>query len=222
MPLSTFEKLLRCCRGAAPSPASRGSPRTGWPPVLVRRTGARLGAGDRRPQRSERRQPVLPGRHGGRAALLRHGRPQPTALRRRRRGDLLQRRVRRLAHRLGSPRGWQWGPRACCRRLRTATRRRPTRSATRSTSAGWAWASASAPRSSPSASEGCATPCSPAGSRRPPPAWGSWRCSARCSIPPGGLINYVLLPFWLIAASVVLSRRQDTAGRGERLLVQNA
>ncbi|MCW2606353.1 MAG: hypothetical protein JWO60_1046 [Frankiales bacterium] len=43
-----------------------------------------------------------------------------------------------------------------------------------------------------------------------------------CSIPPGGLINYVLLPFWLIAASVVLSRRQDTAGRGERLLVQNA
>ena len=25
-------------------------------------------------------------------------------------------------------------------------------------------------------------------------------------IPPGGLVNYVLLPFWLIAASIVVDR----------------
>lgn len=28
-------------------------------------------------------------------------------------------------------------------------------------------------------------------------------------IPPGGLVNYVLLPFWLIAASVIMARRQS-------------
>lgn len=27
-------------------------------------------------------------------------------------------------------------------------------------------------------------------------------------IPPGGLVNYVLLPFWLIAASVIIAKRQ--------------
>lgn len=27
-------------------------------------------------------------------------------------------------------------------------------------------------------------------------------------IPPGGLVNYVLLPFWLLTASVILARRQ--------------
>lgn len=30
-------------------------------------------------------------------------------------------------------------------------------------------------------------------------------------IPPGGLVNYVLLPFWLVAASVILARRQTRA-----------
>ena len=29
-----------------------------------------------------------------------------------------------------------------------------------------------------------------------------------CSIPPGGLVNYLLLPFWLVTAAVVISRRQ--------------
>lgn len=29
-----------------------------------------------------------------------------------------------------------------------------------------------------------------------------------CSIPPGGLVNYLLLPFWLIAASVIMIRKQ--------------
>jgi hypothetical protein len=29
-----------------------------------------------------------------------------------------------------------------------------------------------------------------------------------CSIPPGGLVNYLLLPFWLIAAAVIIARRQ--------------
>ncbi len=28
-------------------------------------------------------------------------------------------------------------------------------------------------------------------------------------IPPGGLVNYLLLPFWLIATAVILARRQD-------------
>jgi len=32
-----------------------------------------------------------------------------------------------------------------------------------------------------------------------------------CSIPPGGLVNYLLLPFWLVAASVIMIRRQGTA-----------
>jgi hypothetical protein len=32
-----------------------------------------------------------------------------------------------------------------------------------------------------------------------------------CSIPPGGLVNYLLLPFWLIAAAVVIARRQHVA-----------
>jgi hypothetical protein len=32
-----------------------------------------------------------------------------------------------------------------------------------------------------------------------------------CSIPPGGLVNYLLLPFWLIAAAVVIARRQSAA-----------
>jgi len=28
-----------------------------------------------------------------------------------------------------------------------------------------------------------------------------------CSIPPGGLVNYLLLPFWLIAAAIIIARR---------------
>jgi hypothetical protein len=32
-----------------------------------------------------------------------------------------------------------------------------------------------------------------------------------CSIPPGGLVNYLLLPFWLIAAAIVIARRQQAA-----------
>lgn len=32
-----------------------------------------------------------------------------------------------------------------------------------------------------------------------------------CSIPPGGLVNYLLLPFWLIAAAMIISRRQKGA-----------
>ncbi len=30
-------------------------------------------------------------------------------------------------------------------------------------------------------------------------------------IPPGGLVNYILLPFWLIAAAVIVARRQKRA-----------
>jgi hypothetical protein len=32
-----------------------------------------------------------------------------------------------------------------------------------------------------------------------------------CSIPPGGLVNYLLLPFWLITAAIIISRRQKSA-----------
>lgn len=32
-----------------------------------------------------------------------------------------------------------------------------------------------------------------------------------CSIPPGGLVNYLLLPFWLIAAAIIISRRQNAS-----------
>ncbi len=35
-------------------------------------------------------------------------------------------------------------------------------------------------------------------------------------IPPGGLVTYLLLPFWLVAASVVVSRRQGFAARTGR------
>ena len=31
-------------------------------------------------------------------------------------------------------------------------------------------------------------------------------------IPPGGLVNYVLLPFWLIATAIILARAQQTPG----------
>ena len=32
-----------------------------------------------------------------------------------------------------------------------------------------------------------------------------------CGIPPGGLVNYVLLPFWLVGAAIILARRQKAA-----------
>ncbi|CAN5576898.1 hypothetical protein BH10ACT10_BH10ACT10_00490 [soil metagenome] len=31
------------------------------------------------------------------------------------------------------------------------------------------------------------------------------------SIPPGGLVNYLLLPFWLIAAAIIISRHQNAS-----------
>jgi hypothetical protein len=36
-----------------------------------------------------------------------------------------------------------------------------------------------------------------------------------CSIPPGGLVNYLLLPFWLIAAAIIIARRQKAASAGK-------
>lgn len=33
-------------------------------------------------------------------------------------------------------------------------------------------------------------------------------------IPPGGLVNYVLLPVWLVAAAVIVARRQNAAAAG--------
>jgi hypothetical protein len=35
-------------------------------------------------------------------------------------------------------------------------------------------------------------------------------------IPPGGLVNYVLLPFWLIGASVIMARRQRLTTRSPK------
>jgi hypothetical protein len=40
-----------------------------------------------------------------------------------------------------------------------------------------------------------------------------------CSIPPGGLVNYLLLPFWLMAASVITARRQKSSAQSERSAV---
>jgi hypothetical protein len=36
-----------------------------------------------------------------------------------------------------------------------------------------------------------------------------------CSIPPGGLVNYLLLPFWLIATAVIMLRARTTASHPE-------
>ena len=36
-----------------------------------------------------------------------------------------------------------------------------------------------------------------------------------CSIPPGGLVNYLLLPFWLIAAAIIIARRQKALAAGK-------
>jgi hypothetical protein len=40
-----------------------------------------------------------------------------------------------------------------------------------------------------------------------------------CGIPPGGLVNYLLLPFWLITGAVIIARRQATAARSESVRV---
>jgi hypothetical protein len=34
-------------------------------------------------------------------------------------------------------------------------------------------------------------------------------------IPPGGLVTYVVLPFWLIAASIIVARRSHLAAAPE-------
>ena len=34
-----------------------------------------------------------------------------------------------------------------------------------------------------------------------------------CHVPPGGLVSYLLLPFWLIAAAVILAKRQKAVGQ---------
>jgi hypothetical protein len=34
-----------------------------------------------------------------------------------------------------------------------------------------------------------------------------------CGIPPGGLVGYLVLPFWLITAAVLLARRQHVSSR---------
>ena len=43
-----------------------------------------------------------------------------------------------------------------------------------------------------------------------------------CAIPPGGLVNYLLLPFWLIAASVVMAKRQRTLHSGAGMAASRA
>ncbi len=41
-------------------------------------------------------------------------------------------------------------------------------------------------------------------------------------IPPGGLVNYVLLPFWLIAAAVIVANRQRAAAAGQSLVATHS
>jgi len=37
-------------------------------------------------------------------------------------------------------------------------------------------------------------------------------------VPPGGLVNYLLIPFWLIAAAMILANMQKVAATGEALV----
>lgn len=41
-------------------------------------------------------------------------------------------------------------------------------------------------------------------------------------IPPGGLVNYLMLPFWLIATAIILARRQESALATESLVTTPA
>lgn len=41
-------------------------------------------------------------------------------------------------------------------------------------------------------------------------------------LPPGGLVNYLLLPFWLIGAAVIVARRQQAAAAPSRLPVASS
>lgn len=34
-----------------------------------------------------------------------------------------------------------------------------------------------------------------------------------CGVPPGGLVNYLVLPFWLIAAAIIIARRQKATAQ---------
>lgn len=51
---------------------------------------------------------------------------------------------------------------------------------------------------------------------------GAFALLGACAIPPGGLVNYLLLPFWLIAASVIMAKRQRTLAAGTRVAVLQA
>lgn len=44
-------------------------------------------------------------------------------------------------------------------------------------------------------------------------AGGALGALGNAGVPPGGLVTYVMLPFWLIAASVIVARRQALAQR---------
>ena len=37
-----------------------------------------------------------------------------------------------------------------------------------------------------------------------------------CGVPPGGLVNYLVLPFWLIAAAIIVARRQNAAAQSNQ------
>jgi hypothetical protein len=41
-------------------------------------------------------------------------------------------------------------------------------------------------------------------------------------IPPGGLVNYLLLPFWLIAAAILLARKQPATSKTAPIVTQPA
>ena len=53
---------------------------------------------------------------------------------------------------------------------------------------------------------GCAPRCCRAGSRSLTIVLGVLGALGDAGIPPGGLVNYLLLPFWLITASIVVAR----------------
>jgi len=43
-----------------------------------------------------------------------------------------------------------------------------------------------------------------------------------CGIPPGGLVNYLLLPLWLISAAIIISRRQKVSAASPTALSAGA
>ena len=82
------------------------------------------------------------------------------------------------------------------------------------TSAGPAWASVLRQHSSPSGLGGLRGAVLPEVVRDPRRiVFGGLSALGDAGAPPGGLVNYLLLPFWLITASIIMARRSRNPRR---------